>query len=182
MRPDTSNLQESGSPSRRSRSAPFVWLGIGLLLASSGFFVLWWFNYFAPFFILMVIFVVSVAACLRAALLLEAGPIVTVSLAGLGLAILSFAYQPIGPERRLSGTECQPFTDCIDEVRGGGFPAQYMIDAPGITHWGALGFEDEFRFWHFLADISFYVCVVLLVQWMTKYRALSSRKGRANTA
>lgn len=163
--------------SPRARLAAFICFTIGLLLAILGLWMLWWFNYDAPFLILMGIFVISISMWLAAAAWLKASEIVTVTLAGFGLAILSFAYQPIGPESRIVGTECQQFSDCYDPVRGGGFPVQYMIDAPGITHWGALGFEDEFRFWHFVADLCFYICLVLIVRWISGYFRLGRVKA-----
>jgi hypothetical protein len=149
------------------------------MLAISGLLMLVLFTYAAPFLILMGVFVISISMCLIAAVLLKASSILTIFLAGLGLAILSFAYQPLGPENKTVGTECQPIEDCYRPVRGGGFPAQYVIDNPGITYWGRLGFEDEFRMWALIVDVCAYICGIQLVRWILQFRMARQAGVRA---
>jgi hypothetical protein len=165
--------EESIPLSPRTRRAAVSYFLIGLFLAITGLLILVFLNYFAPFIILMVIFVISIGMFLITAILLKTNPIIMVVLIASGLAILSFAYQPLGPEYRIVGTECRPILDCYRPVRGGGFPAQYVIDNPGITFWGELGFEDEFRVWPIVLDLCFYVCLVELIRRIIRY--LSAR-------
>lgn len=131
----------------------------------SGLTYLLLFNYDASYLLLMAIFVISMAVNFGAALLVKANSAIPIVLAGLGLTILSFAYQSLGPEFNLSGTECRVIRECFDPVRGGGFPVQYVIDIPGITYWDVLGFEDEFRPLAFVADVCFYICLLTLFRW-----------------
>jgi len=84
---------------------------------------------------------------------------ITIALIALGLTSASFAWQPFGPEIGQQGTECIPIEDCFAPLRGGGFPAQYVIDIPLITFHAQLGIEDEFRIWPFVLDVIFYVAL-----------------------
>ena len=44
----------------------------------------------------------------------------------------------------------------------GGWPAPYLFDTPGVSREGRLAFvEDEFRPWPFVADLSFYLLLLL---------------------
>jgi hypothetical protein len=169
----TSNL------SHRTRYVARASFLIGLFLAIAALMILVLFSYNVPFIFLMLVFLLSIAMFFTAAALRKTVPILMVVLIGLGLAVLSFAYQPLGPESKMVGTECRPIRDCFLPVRGGGFPVQYVIDNPGITFWGVLGFEDEFRLWPFLADTCFYICMTELIRRIIQF--LRSRGVRLRT-
>jgi hypothetical protein len=125
----------------------------------SGVWILIRLGFDIPLFLVLALFLGSMIAFIRAALLLKINPNLTVALIGLGLTCLSFFYQPHRPEIKKFGTECVPIEDCYLAVRGAGFPAQYLIDKPGITQMDWLGFEDEFRLWAFALDVIFYVAL-----------------------
>ncbi len=126
-------------------------------------------NYDAPYVFLIPAFVIAIGLELLAAILLKLNPLLTLGLAGLGLTFLSFFYQPLGPEVRLVGNVCDPISECLRPIRGGGFPIQYIIDRPLITFHDRLGYEDDFRGGAFIADLGFYVCLVSLIQRIIQY-------------
>lgn len=64
---------------------------------------------------------------------------------------------------------------CPKPVLNGGWPAPFAFDRPGISVEGRLGFpEDDFRLWPFVADVTFYLCVVLGLR-----RLWRARRGRS---
>jgi hypothetical protein len=82
----------------------------------------------------------------------------TACVLGFGLACVSFFVQMEGPSMGIYGTECldQPQGYCIGPLLGAGFPFQYVLDFPGITVTGALGWEDNFYPLLFLVDAGIY--------------------------
>ncbi len=135
---------------------------LGLALAIAGTISLFEF----PFLWSMVIFTTSIVLCFGASIMLKATTTILISLASVGLTVLSFAYQPLGPEYQMTGTECQRISECFSPVRGGGFPIQYVIDTPGITFWDDLGYEDEIRLLSFIVDFCFYNCMLSFLRWV----------------
>lgn len=78
-----------------------------------------------------------------------------VLLLALSLTRLSFAYQ--GSEQVDAGNLCGVHQDdpCIVSVRTAGWPLPYMVDQPGTSAMGVLGFEDLFIV-IFVLDLLFY--------------------------
>jgi hypothetical protein len=166
-------------PRRVYISISYCLIGIFLTVASLTILIRSSYN----FSILLLVFTLLFGLFVTIATLKRINPIVTIFLIGLGLALLSFAYQSFGPERRMFGTECQPIRDCFRPVLGGGFPVQYVIDVPGITYQNILSFEDDFRVWPFIADVCFYICLMSLIYRVIGVIYIRIRKpklGRAN--
>jgi len=170
-------LEISHGAAAKVRSVAGRLLLIGFMLSVLGVWILVGFTYEAPLFLVIAFFVASMSFFIKAAHLLKSDPNITVALIGLGLACLSFVYQPLGPEIRKFGTECVPIEDCYIPVRGAGLPVQYMIDQPGITHMDWLGFEDEFRLWAFVQDVIFYIALGQFAYRLIRY--YHSRKSNA---
>jgi hypothetical protein len=158
------DIEPPENTTSKTRYAVISSLLLGLSLATIGVLILLVFNFDARFLFLMVVFALSIVFGLIAAILWKTKPIIPILLAGLGLTILSFTYQPYGPESKIVGTECSIIRECVRPVRGGGFPVQYIVDNPGITARDVLGLEDEFRAWSFIANFSFYVCLIELAR------------------
>jgi hypothetical protein len=78
------------------------------------------------------------------------------------LASASFFYQKIGPSVGIYGTECkdQPHGYCYGPLLGAGFPFQFVLDFPGISVVGTIGYEDNVIQIMFLADVFIY-CVII---------------------
>ena len=170
-----SHSEDNGRVSRTTKLVATSLLVIGTLLAIMGLVALILLrDYSFQFLLLLLVFLFSLVMFICTALLLKINPNFTITLIGLALAMLSFAYQPSGPTIRKVGTECIPLEDCYRPVRGGGFPIQYVIDFPGITFPDVLGSEDDFRFWAFVLDFVFYMGLVQLVYRLTRY--LHARK------
>jgi hypothetical protein len=54
---------------------------------------------------------------------------------------------------------------CPELKLSGGWPAPFLFDRPGISVEGKLSFiEDDFRFWPFLASVSFYLVLLLMLR------------------
>jgi hypothetical protein len=142
---------------------------IGLVLAVGGVISLKWMGV-TSLFPVMAIFAIAIFMFIQAARVLQVDPNITLALIALALACVSSAYQPLGPEIGLYGTECVPIEDCSRALRGGGLPLQYAIDIPGITTQGRLGIEDEFRALPFALDILFYFVLVQIVHRLKRVR------------
>ena len=149
-----SNSEKNNAVLIKSRSIAIGLIVIGLFLALAGA----WFMYAyeESLFPATAIFVSSIILFIMATLVLKINPNIWIVLIGLCMTVLSFAYQPLGPEIRQHGTECIPLEDCFAPVRGGGFPLQFIVDNPGVSIPDNLGIEDEFRLWAFASDIIFY--------------------------
>jgi len=74
------------------------------------------------------------------------------------LVSVSFYYQKTGPSMEIYGTECkdQPHGDCYGPLLGAGFPFQYVLDSPGVSIIGTIGYEDKVKPLMFLLDILIY--------------------------
>ncbi len=155
-------------PSATERLVANQLLTVGLTLAVVGVLSLKWMG-FTSLFPVMVIFVIAIFMFIRAARVLSINPNITLALTALGLACVSFAYQPLGPELGQYGTECVPIEDCHRALRGGGLPMQYVIDIPGITVQGRLGIEDEFRVLSFTLDAIFYFILAQIAHRLNLY-------------
>jgi hypothetical protein len=81
---------------------------------------------------------------------------------GLALTCASFAYQQMGPEIGVYGTECkdQPRGFCYGPLLGAGLPMQYVLDQPGVSVMYKWGMEDNFRIAPFLLDVLFYSAII----------------------
>src|SRR5690242_1861962 len=92
----------------RDLSARIRLFAIGLIML--GFAIImtgvWLISFLAPLFLVMTLFVISIIMLVTATSLLQISPNITFALIGLGLACVSFAYQPSGPEIGQYGTEC----------------------------------------------------------------------------
>ena len=113
--------------------------------------------------------VVSLVILARMAAYLKAKPALVIAAVGLGLTFASYFYQQMGPEIGKHGTECVPIEDCFAPLLGAGYPLQYMVDVPGITSPGSLGFEDKLRLVAFALDALFYVVMIYLSYTLIRY-------------
>ena len=82
------------------------------------------------------------------------------------LALGSCAIQRHGPDHAIYcalGKSRDGFDIyCPKPVLNGGWPAPFAFDRPGISVEGTISFpEDDFRWWPFIADLSFYFLVLL---------------------
>ncbi|HWH18883.1 MAG TPA: hypothetical protein VNT77_11245 [Allosphingosinicella sp.] len=51
---------------------------------------------------------------------------------------------------------------CPEPKLNGGWPAPFLFDKPGISvEWQLAFVEDDFRFWPFVANVAFYLLVLL---------------------
>jgi hypothetical protein len=81
---------------------------------------------------------------------------------GIGLASASFSFQRTGPSIGIYGTECkdQPHGHCYGPLLGAGFPLQYVLDVPGVSVVGQLGYEDGFFLYSYFLDAAFFAILV----------------------
>jgi hypothetical protein len=79
------------------------------------------------------------------------------------LVSVSFYYQKTGPSIGIYGTECedQPDGYCYGPLLGAGFPFQYVLDSPGVSIVGTIGYEDRMNPLMFLLDV--------LIYWASAY-------------
>ena len=58
---------------------------------------------------------------------------------------------------------------CPKPKLNGGWPAPYLFDREGVSVEWQLGFfEDDFRTWPFVADVSFYLLLLVIVESATR--------------
>ena len=87
-------------------------------------------------------------------------------LAAIVLAALSVLVQRVGPELAATGNLCGPRMDeiCWEPRVNGGFPFPFLFDNPGVSVPDQLGVgEDDFRWPPFLADVLFWLLLLLLL-------------------
>lgn len=78
----------------------------------------------------------------------------------------SCAIQRNGPEQAVYCDRDAPLaaaaSSCIRPVLNAGWPVPFLVDRPGISLEGVIGFpEDDFRLWPFIANVLFYQLVLL---------------------
>ena len=89
------------------------------------------------------------------------------------LALLSVCVERIGPDLAVYGNLWgQSAADpCYKPVLKGGFPAAYLVDAPGISVERQLAFgEDELSAGTLALDIAIYFALILLAMAAVSYR------------
>jgi len=123
------------------------------------------------------ILVVSLGILATMAAHLKARRALIITAVGLGLTFASFFYQQMGPQIGQYGTECVPIEDCFQPLLGAGYPLQYMLDIPGITSQGSLGFEDKFRLVAFALDALFYIAMTYLGYTLSRYYHARRKKS-----
>jgi len=123
------------------------------------------------------IVVVSLVILATMAAYLKAKPALIITAAGLGLTFASYFYQQMGPQIGKYGTECVPIEDCFRPLLGAGYPLQYMLDTPGITSQGSLGFEDKFRLVAFALDGLLYIAMTYLSYTLIRYYHARRKKS-----
>ena len=68
---------------------------------------------------------------------------------------------------------------CPKPKLNGGWPAPFLFDKPGISVEGKLAvIEDDFRAWPFVADIAFYLLILLGMGAAVRQTRKASRSGR----
>ena len=88
------------------------------------------------------------------------------------LALGSSSLQRRGPDQgvycaigKVNGVDVY----CPKPKLNGGWPAPYLFDREGVSVEWQLGFfEDDFRTWPFVADVSFYLLLFLIVEYATR--------------
>ena len=94
------------------------------------------------------------------------GRLLLAVLAATLLAALSVLVQRRGPELAATGNLCGPRMDeiCWAPRVNGGFPLPFLFDNPGVSVPDQLGIgEDDFRWPPFLADVLFWLLLLLLL-------------------
>jgi hypothetical protein len=91
-------------------------------------------------------------------------------------ALMSAHVQRFGPDQgiycdigKVNGIDVY----CPKPKLNGGWPAPYLFDRPGISVEGKLAvIEDDFRHWPFIANISFYLIIIFLLEglWQSAQR------------
>ena len=96
---------------------------------------------------------------------------------GIGLAVGSVGIQREGPERGVVSHTCGRSGEepCYGSLLNGGFPLGYLYDIPDGPDAGALGPEDHFRLWPFLADVACFFGL-LAIAW--RYGQARKRRMR----
>ena len=88
------------------------------------------------------------------------------------LALGSGSLQRRGPDQgvycaigKVNGVDVY----CPKPKLNGGWPAPYLFDREGVSVEWQLGFfEDDFRTWPFVADVSFYLLLLVIVESATR--------------
>jgi len=94
------------------------------------------------------------------------GRVALALLAAIVLAACSVLVQRRGPELGQTGNLCGPQMNeiCWAPRVNGGFPFAFLFDNPGVSVPDALGIgEDDFRWPPFLADVVFWLLLLLLL-------------------
>lgn len=123
------------------------------------------------------IVVVSLVILATMAAYLKATRILVITAVGFALTFASYFYQQMGPQIGSYGTECVPIEDCFQPLLGAGYPVQYMLDTPGITAEGSLGFEDKFRILAFAMDAVFYIAMTYPSSTLIRYCRARRKKS-----
>jgi len=115
------------------------------------------------------VLVISLVILATMAAYLKANRAIIITAVGLGLTFASYFYQQMGPQIGSYGAECVPIEDCSGPLLGAGYPLQYILDTPGISSPGSLGFEDKFRVLAFALDAFFYIAMTYLSYTLIRY-------------
>jgi hypothetical protein len=159
---------------RRTWGAYVHFLSIIILLIAKEF------TYFpgAAFWLLTCVLIASFCLLVWMSCFLRIKPIWIALVLGIGLASASYYYQRTGPSIGIYGTECAepPHGYCYGPLLGAGFPLQFVLDVPGVSIIGRLGYEDDFLLPFYFLDAAFFGMGVFAISWLGRRIVMIRRK------